>query len=49
MVLDQVPQLGARLLVGRDHGRPRAQAVRAAGRPQEALWETGEVWRRRTG
>lgn len=38
VVLHQVPQLGARFLVGRDHGCPRTEAVGAAGRAQQALW-----------
>lgn len=43
VVLHQVPQLGACLLVGCDHGRPRAEAVGAAGCAEQALWGRGPV------
>lgn len=38
MVLNQMPQLGATLQVGGDHGCPGAETVRATGRPQHTLW-----------
>lgn len=38
MVLDQVPQLGATLQVGGDHGCPGTEAVRATGSPQHTFW-----------
>lgn len=43
MVLHQVPQLGTCLLVGRDHGCPRAEAIGAAGCTEQALWGRGWV------
>lgn len=39
MILDQVPQFGAALEVGGDHGCSGAQAVWTAGCPQHALWK----------
>lgn len=41
VVFHQVPQFGAALQVRGDHGRPRAKAVGAAGRPQHALCKGG--------
>ena len=42
MVLDQVPQFGAALEVGGDHGCSGAQAVWTAGSSQHALWKDVE-------